>query len=297
MPRWRPATAAAIPRRRLYPSITSDVNTQLLVKITPHLRELRDVFNTNKSPGSLGPQLSSGLTSLSSAFFKLPTSTIARIQDQKWNLTTVSVPGVVVPPIVQEWVRTKLKDQIVALQGLGCEDLKARLEYVALSMSQMSEEVRPWVQEHGLEVLWIIGGCLACIFSTTTSPAMWICGFGEGPESVIQAVIWDAVEEGAFAYLQSGSAGEGRAGHRKGERGIGALVKLYVEKQERVKDRHEDFEESAGALVEGKEEGTNLIRKDESTKDENAKEGKFEEVEDELEAASKVEDWKAKPKL
>lgn len=257
------------------------------------------MFNTNKSPGSLGPQLSSGLTALSSAFFKLPTSTIARIQDNKWNLTTVSVPGVVVPPKVEEWVQTKLKDQIVALEGLGCEDLKARLEYVALSLSQMSEEVRPWVQKHGLEVLWIIGGCLASIFSTTSSPAMWICGFGEGTETVIQAVIWDAVEEGAYAYLQSGSAGEGRAGHKKGEKGIGALVKLYVEKQEGVKDRHEAEAgaESTDAQVEANVEGANLTRKEESTKDEYTGDGKFEEVEDELEAASKVEDWKAKPKL
>jgi hypothetical protein len=207
------------------------------------------------------------------------------------------VPGFIVPSAVEEWVRTKLKDQIVALEGLGCEDLKARLEYVALSLSDMSDEVRPWIQEYGLEVLWIVGGCLISIFSSKSSPAMWICGFGEGTESVIQAVVWDAVEEGAFAYLQSGSAGEGRAGHKKGEQGIGALVKLYVEKQEGVKVRREDVTELTKAQVEANAEGAILTREDESTEDENARDGKFEEVEDELEAASKDEDWKAKSKL
>lgn len=255
------------------------------------------MFNTNKSPGSLGPQLSSGLTSLSSAFFKLPTSKIARTQDHPRNLTTVSVPGFTIPSAVKEWVQRKLKDQIVALEGLECEDLKARLEYVALSLSDMSDEVRPWIQEYGLEVLWIVGGCLISIFSSKSSPAMWICGFGEGTESVIQAVIWDAGEEGSLAYLQSGSTGEGRAGHKKGKQEIGALVKLFVEKQEAVKVRHENMIESTKVQVETNAEGAILTREGESTKDGNARDGKFEEVEDELVAASKDEDWKEKSKL
>jgi hypothetical protein len=234
---------------------------------------------------------------LTSAFFKLPTSTITKIKNHSRNLTTVSVPGFIVPSAVKEWVRTKLEDQIAALESLGCEDLKARLEYVALSLSDISHEVHSWIQEYGLEVLWIVGGCLISIFSSKSSPAMWICGFGEGTESVIQAVVWDPVEEGAFAYLQSGSAGESRAGHKKGEQEIGALVKLFVQKQEVVKAKNEDVMGLTKAQVEANAEGAILTREDEGTKDGNARDGKFEEVEDELVAASKDEDWKAKSKL
>jgi len=49
--------------------------------------------------------------------------------------------------------------------------------------------------------------------------------------------------------------------------------------------------------VEANAEGAILTHEDESTEDGNARDGKFEEVEDELVAASKDEDWKEKSKL
>ncbi|KAE8451707.1 hypothetical protein EG329_003164 [Mollisiaceae sp. DMI_Dod_QoI] len=273
--------------------MTSDFNAHLLEKITPHLRALREVFNDGSGPNtSLVPKLSTGLTSMSSTLSNLPASILVRIQEHPWKLRIVSAPGIVVPRLIEEWVLMKLKNRILALEGLSCEDLKGRLEDVSSALHDTSEEVQAWIQEQGFEVLWIIGGCLVSVFKSSASRlVLWICGFGGGGGIVIQSLVWDAGEEGTFAYLQSKSTSEARHGgveSRGAERGFGALVKLEVAWAGRVIKQNENEDTMA------KEEEEVRTRENENLSDGNVSNDDFE---DEVDALRKVEVWKPKSKL